>query len=323
MFADLFKNVDINKMIEETRKKSKDADIKITEVREIKSKVDEHSNPDLQKILDKIHKVRSYIPKVGVFGNSGVGKSSLCNALFGKNVAKISDVEACTRKPQSIFLGGVDGGIELIDLPGIGEDPARQAEYVGLYESLTPELDLVLWAIKADDRNYASGIEAYQKIFSNRIGLPVVFVITQADKTNPVRGWICEEFLPGEKQLSNILIKEHDVSKRFGVSTKNIISVAVGEENPSEKYNIVELVDLIVEVLPNEKKYSFAREAKSDNVSEESRERAERGIWDYVKDFAGDAWDSVKDVVVDTIVESAGKLAKAAATKLVKLLKFW
>ncbi|MDD9232520.1 50S ribosome-binding GTPase [Aeromonas hydrophila] len=60
----------------------------------------------MKDISDRIKKIRTYTPKVGVFGNSGVGKSSLCNALFGKDIAKISDVEACTRKPQEILIGG-------------------------------------------------------------------------------------------------------------------------------------------------------------------------------------------------------------------------
>lgn len=280
-------------------------------------------NPSLQAILDKIEQTRNYTPKVGIFGNSGVGKSSLCNALFGKNVAKISDVEACTREPQSIFIGSGKTGIELIDLPGIGEDPTRQKEYVALYESLAPELDLVLWTIKADDRNYASGLDAHQQIFGKHEGLPVVFVITQVDKTNPHREWDWAKFTPSEKQVSNIAVKELDVSRRFNISAKNIISVAVGEENPNEKYNVVKLVDLIVEVLPNEKKFSFAREAKEDNVSSESRQKAEKGVWDSIKDFAGDAWDTVKDKVVDKLIESAPKVFAAAASFVGGLFKKW
>jgi len=286
-------------------------------------RIEEPKNPTLQAILDKIEQTRNYAPKVGIFGNSGVGKSSLCNALFGKNVAKISDVEACTREPQRIFIGKGKSGIELIDLPGIGEDPARQKEYVALYESLAPELDLVLWTIKADDRNYASGLEAYQQIFGKCKGLPVVFVITQVDKTNPTREWDWDSFTPSEKQISNMAIKERDVSRRFDISARNIISVAVSEEDPSEKYKVIELVDLIVEVLPNEKKFSFARETKEDNVSSESREKAERGVWDSIKDFAGDAWDNVKDTVVDKLIESAPKLFAAAATVVTGWFKKW
>lgn len=272
----------------------------------------------VQEISKRITRIRSYTPKVGVFGNSGVGKSSLCNALFGKEVAKISDVEACTRKPQEILLGSENGGIILIDVPGIGEDPAHQKEYTALYKSLVPELDLVLWAIKADDRNYASALDSYKEVFSSEENIPpVLFVITQTDKTNDTEDWDHQDYKPGGTQRGNIAIKENDVSRRFGVSANQIISIAVSKKGKS--YNLKELVDLVVEALPNEKKFSFTREAKQENVSEEARKGAEKGIWDSVKEFAGEAWDSVKDKVVDVIIASAPKIISSVG----KWLKSW
>lgn len=262
----------------------------------------------INEINRKISKIRSYVPKIGVFGNSGVGKSSLCNSLFGKEVAKISDVEACTRNPQEILIGGSggEGGIILIDVPGIGEDPSHQKEYTALYKSLVPELDLILWAIKADDRNYASGIDAYREIFDTKTKTPVIFVITQTDKTNDVEDWDHQEYRPGGAQINNITIKEHDVSRRFDVSTKNIISIAVSKKGKS--YNLNSLVDLVVEVLPNEKKYSFTRETKDENVSQETRILAEKGIWDSIKETAGEFWDGIKDKVTDAVIASAPKV---------------
>lgn len=272
----------------------------------------------VQEISKKITRMRSYTPKVGVFGNSGVGKSSLCNAIFGKEVAKISDVKACTRKPQEILLGSENGGIILVDVPGIGEDPTHQKEYTELYKSLSPELDLVLWAIKADDRNYASALDTYKEVFSeSESSPPVLFVITQTDKTNDIEDWDYQEYKPGETQVGNIAIKENDVSRRFGVAANKIISVAVSKKGKA--YNLKELVDLVVKELPNEKKFSFTREAKQENVSEEARKGAEKGIWDSVKEFAGDAWDGVKDKVVDVIIASAPKIISSVG----RWIKSW
>ncbi|HHT9005586.1 TPA: GTPase family protein [Burkholderia cenocepacia] len=288
---------------------------------------EENQEQLINDISEKIRKIRSYTPKVGVFGNSGIGKSSLCNALFGKDVAKISDVEACTRKPQEILIGSSNGqgGIVLIDVPGIGEDPAHQKEYTDLYKSLAPELDLVMWLIKADDRNYASGLDAYAEVFGSENSPPVIFVITQTDKTNPNKHWDHVAYEPGEKQIGNIAIKERDVSKRFDISARNIISIAVEVEDEKltgKTYNLQNLVDLVVEVLPNEKKFSFTREAKEENVSTEARKAAEKGIWDSVKEFAGEAWDAVKDKVVDALIASAPKIF-SAAKDWIKSWKIW
>src|SRR5690554_5300152 len=162
----------------------------------------------LNEIKEEISRIRNYTPKVAIFGDTGVGKSSLCNALFGKKIAEISDVEACTRAPQEILLSGDEHGIRLIDVLGVGEDPRRHAEYRELYKSLLPGLDLVIWAIKADDRKYSTSIEVYQEILRpNLEKCPVVFVITQTDKIEPHRKWNEQENKPGDEQFANLNIK--------------------------------------------------------------------------------------------------------------------
>lgn len=280
-----------------------------------------HSQEELLKdIEDQIKKIRKYTPKVGVFGNSGVGKSSLCNALFGKDVAKISDVEACTREPQEILLGSKngDGGIILVDVPGIGEDPQRHEEYTALYKSLAPKLDLILWAIKADDRNYASGLEAYAEITSQKgkdAPPPIIFVVTQIDKTNPIKEWNNTTNTPGETQTKNIKIKEHEIAARFKTPAENIISIS-----SESSYNLRELVSLIVKVLPNQKKYSFTREAKEENVTIEAREIAEKGIWQSIKETFGPIVETVKDAAIEIIVASATKLVSKGISRLKSIL---
>ena len=57
-----------------------------------------------EQINNRISKIINYEPRVGVFGKTGVGKSSLCNALFGTDICPISDVEACTRDTQEVLL---------------------------------------------------------------------------------------------------------------------------------------------------------------------------------------------------------------------------
>lgn len=260
-----------------------------------------------QRIRDKINEIRNYTPKIGIFGITGVGKSSLCNALFGADTAKVSDVAACTREPQELLIANQNGrGIILVDVPGVGETSERDAEYFELYRSLMPELDLVLWVIKADDRAYTVAEKAYREILKPHTErCPVVFVINQADKTNPVREWNEAENKPGEKQQHNIAIKESEISKAFDVSTQYIISVSA-----EEKYNLTALMDRIVEVLPKEKKYAVVREAQESVKNEEIEHKAEKGIWDTVKEIAGSALEMVKDFAATTLVQSAGKLAQ-------------
>jgi predicted GTPase len=55
-----------------------------TEDTNTKNISDAESDALIETITTKINQIRNYTPKIAVFGNSGVGKSSLCNALFGK-----------------------------------------------------------------------------------------------------------------------------------------------------------------------------------------------------------------------------------------------
>lgn len=73
------------------------------------------------------------------------------------------------------------------------------------------------------------------------------------------------------------------------------------------------LVDQVLNVLPNEKKYGLVREAKKENVTPESEREAERGVWESIKEYAGMALDFYKDhkveihAVVSAIMTFLGK----------------
>jgi yeeP len=268
-----------------------------------------------ERIRQSVHELRTYVPKIGVFGVTGVGKSSLCNALFGSDVAVISDVAACTRSPQEILIGENGRGLCLVDVPGVGERIERDEEYFALYKSLMPELDLVIWVIKADDRAYAVAERAYKEIIKPHAErCPTLFVVNQVDKINPVREWDDEKNCPGEKQLTNIQVKVNEIIKAFDVSTERIQTVSA-----EAKYNLEAVMDAIVEILPKEKKYAVTREAKEEVVSEKAQTEAEKGIWDTVKEIAGDALEAVREFAIDVVEKGIKKGAKAVISWIFKV----
>ena len=235
-------------------------------------------NPEQRKTLRQyIDGVLNYHARIGVFGKTGVGKSTLCNALFGHDVAPVSDVDACTRQPQEILLAMAQGrGISLIDVPGVGEDDERDKEYTALYRNLLPQLDLVLWVIKADDRALSVDLRCYQEIapLLNQTQTPIVIAVNQSDKMEPSTEWDWKRCLPGPEQRRNLDRKLCLLSGAFNLPTSHLCTVSAGQN-----YGLITLMEILIRSLPEEKKWGVVRETKAEIVSEQTRQEAETGVW--------------------------------------------
>lgn len=207
-------------------------------------------SPEQKKQINtKLSEILNYEPRIGVFGKTGVRKSSLCNALFGTDICEISDVKACTRNPKEVIVNMGSKGIKLIDVPGVGESRARDEEYSELYASLLPELDLVLWLIKSDDRALASDENFYKNVvkpYTNE-GKPFFIVLNQVDKIESFREWDESKHEPGSKQFQNIHRKVDEVATFFNIPSSKVIPISA-----NEKYNLTKLVDELIRALPKE-----------------------------------------------------------------------
>lgn len=247
-----------------------------------------------KNINRRINEVLNYEPKVGVFGKTGVGKSSLCNAMFGQDVCPISDVEACTRNPQEVLLQMGGRKITLLDVPGAGESEKRDREYVELYSKLLPELDVVLWVIKADDRALSSDEAFFKQIVKPHVeqGKVFFFVLNQCDKIEPFREWDEHAHEPGAKQLQNIQRKVTDVASHFAVPESKVIPVSA-----CEKYNLVRLLDEMVFAMPKDKKITLVNSAARENVSDRAQEDAKKGFFETVGEIIENAVDKGAEVI--------------------------
>ena len=252
------------------------------------------------EIETKICEVLNYIPKIGVLGKTGVGKSSLCNALFGADVCPINDIEACTREPQEIKINLADNnGITLIDVPGAGESLDRDKEYSEMYARLLPTLDVILWVIKSDDRALAADEHFYINVIKPHIaqGKPFFFVLNQVDKTEPFRKWNYDEHKPCVEQNTTIARKIQSIADFFHVSPASIIPVSA-----LEKYNLSTLVYEMICAVPAEKKITVYR-----NINKEFHsESLEQHIIDSTTDFFAGFIGIVANIAINNISRIIG-----------------
>ncbi|NLC28593.1 MAG: GTP-binding protein [Campylobacteraceae bacterium] len=272
------------------------------------------SLPDDAKNRLKIglNKAFDYEPKVAIFGKTGVGKSSLTNALFGKDACPVHDVEACTRDPKEVFmkLDGDSKGIKLLDVPGIGENKSRDEEYFRLYAEILKEADMVLWVLKGDDRTFSSDEEFYNTCMKPYMekGKPFVVAVNQIDKIEPFREWDLENRKPGPTQEGNIAKKLIYVAKQFGdLPVSKVVDVSA-----NERYNLNNLILKLVEGLPANKKFITIN-----NMDEKIQEN------EKVKKEKSNAFIEVVNEVIDAlpipdVVKKIGKAVVSGGAKLVE-----
>lgn len=148
---------------------------------------------DEQPFLDATAEAKSKFGRfnLAIIGSSGVGKSSLVNAVFGRDWAKVGKGLPVTRGVQYFS----DDSLGIWDVEGfeIGSQvsPAEQlrAHLGTISQSPKPQQISVVWyCVKAnDDRLTSADIAMIRELDAQ--GLPVILVLTKVDWIkNPITG---------------------------------------------------------------------------------------------------------------------------------------
>lgn len=150
-----------------------------------------------QSVLEKLKKIFEDFIKpiesepitIVILGQTGVGKTSLINALFNVNLPT-GDVSPITKEPQSTFAYDKTGKKLLVfwDMPGVGESEEADEKYLMDYRTKIINSDIAIWAIHADTRSVTFDIQTIKKIISplsvddkKKLISKISFIITKCD----------------------------------------------------------------------------------------------------------------------------------------------
>ncbi|CAR46827.1 50S ribosome-binding GTPase [Proteus mirabilis] len=206
--------------------------------------------------LSHLNKLINYSPTIGLMGKTGAGKSSLINALFQSTLSPVSDVSGCTRQAQRFSMVMNNHTLTFVDLPGVGESLERDREYHQLYRNLLPELDLIIWVLKADDRAWSSDEQCY-RFLTKQCGYQserFLFVLNQADKIEPCRQWDELYHQPSREQVANLELKQQAVITAFKPHHP-VMTVSA-----AEGFQLTELAEQLIQALPAKASSGVARQ---------------------------------------------------------------
>lgn len=228
-----------------------------------------------QLILERIQNLTWYEPVIGIMGKSGAGKSSLCNELFRGEVSPVSDVNACTRDVLRFRLRSGRHSLVIVDLPGVGENGQRDHEYRTLYQHMLPELDLVLWVIKADDRALSVDEQFWHGVM-RPFQQQVLFVLNQADKIEPCHEWDTANGIPSPLQLENLKEKQVAISAMF--TSRHPVCVV----SACSGWGMEEMVAVMMRCLPDRAASPVATQLHGRLCTEPVRSQARDGFGEAV-----------------------------------------
>lgn len=151
---------------------------------------------ELKNLMDGVDSHRP--PRIFLIGRTGVGKSSLINALCGAYVAPVSDTRSCTETAQTYQCkDGERTLMEILDTRGIAESDNLNAEIsaedmlINQVKEFSPDVAIfMLNCTHRDDVdsdvNFLKKLsESYAQAYNMR--LPIVAVANKCDEMAPSR----------------------------------------------------------------------------------------------------------------------------------------
>lgn len=237
--------------------------------------------------LSHLNKLINYSPTIGLMGKTGAGKSSLINALFQSTLSPVSNVSGCTRQAQRFSMTVNNHTLTFIDLPGVGESLERDKEYHQLYRNLLPELDLIIWVLKADDRAWSSDEQCY-RFLTEQCGYQserFLFVLNQADKIEPCRQWDEQCHQPSPEQAVNLELKQQAVITAFKPHHP-VMTVSA-----AEGFQLTKLAEQLIQALPAKASSGVARQLNNTYRTQSVEDSARNDFGQCVSD------------IVDTLID--------------------
>lgn len=191
---------------------------------------------ELKNLMEGIDAHRP--PRIFLIGRTGVGKSSLINAICGAYIADVSDTKSCTENAQvHKYMDGNRVLMEIFDTRGIAESVSLDSKetsedmLIDQINEFSPDVAiLVLGCTHRDDVDsdvlfLKKLAESYHSV--NDARLPIVAVVNKCDEMKPARQKKAEEYSPSKIANIQEVVKYYkEIIRKNDLQIKEIVPVS-------------------------------------------------------------------------------------------------
>ncbi len=161
--------------------------------------------------------------KVAVIGQSGVGKSTTLNSVFGLKNYTSRLAEGTTDIIEEVFPLRDGFKLSIYDMPGLNNDEEKDLRYAKLYEKILPGCDVIVYIINAHSRDFGEDCRILKEIVlpvcnTNHVKDNLIIAVNKIDTigeninpNDPELQWDIINNLPPEKLKVAIKTKLGDI----------------------------------------------------------------------------------------------------------------
>lgn len=192
---------------------------------------------ELKEFMNGIEKRRT--PRVMLLGRTGIGKSSLVNAICEGYVAKVNDYRSCTTEINTHIYKDNDGRplVEVLDSRGFSENRALKessAEEELIQSIIDFFPDVILFVLGCDRRDDSISedldfLEKARKVYKESFlqDVPIIAVINRADTVVPKTELNPENYSEKKSVGINKIVSEYRTAfKNKKVRFNDVIAVS-------------------------------------------------------------------------------------------------
>lgn len=188
-----------------------------------------------------------------IAGRSGVGKSTLINAVFGENLAETGQGKPVTKTTRRIVKKGIP--VALYDTRGLEMEQYQETiDQLRIFlkdsrnsHDLEDHIHVAWVCVSEDSRRFEDGEQSVVKLFGE-YAVPVIVVITKARQDNGFLAKIRDELAPSASQH----LRVRAIDEKFD------------DGHEVQKMGLKELIHATHEVIPEGRKSAFAAAQKFD-----------------------------------------------------------